>query len=1145
MRLTTVILLATFLQVSASGFAQKITLSKSNADLRTILRQLRMQSGYDFIYTDVLLNKAKPVNIDVKQASLDEVLEVLFKNQPLKYSIEDHTVVIKAKEASFIEQLVARFQAIDVRGKVVGQSGSPIAGVTVRVKGAKNGTVTGADGSFQLANVDENATLVFEYLGYATREIKAAEGKDLKVVMIESATDLNEVEVSTGYTTRKIGEVTGAVQRISGDEIRRGITSADVASLLKGRTTGLYISEQGAGDPTSVSQIFVRGQSNIASVGIDQANEFVMPQFNYGPLLVLDGVIMPNQNLKDLVTPQEIAEITILKDASATAIYGSRAAGGVLVVTTIRGTAERARVNGEVKYGVNVPNQGTARWMNGPELYELQKRYFTENYKQNPGLATTYPTMQAYLDNRLPTAAEVANSYDWTKFLFKPTSTQDVNVSTSGGSDKTKYYVGAGYYKEKSTGINNDLNRKSIRINLDSRLSNRIKVNVSVNGILNDGSRDFDNNGGFQYTLIPWGNPINADGSISPSYSYKANGTVRTSENPLFSRQYNYSDLKSQLFFGSARLEYKITDWLDFSSTNSGNLNYNKNERYQDARTYGASASIFSSKGFLGTTTSNLSNYLTSNQLSLNKSFGKHALRALAAMEFGQTRVEDILVNVNQVRPGYPVISLGGQIGGRNDFSAFGIPTTKAGNVEGGKDVKAVYSTFAEAGYTYDNKYTLNASIRSDASSSFGRDNRYGTFYSAGAAWIVTKENFMQNIKWVNNLKLRASYGTSGSQIGDNFLTTTLYDPRYNYAGTQAAILSVIGNPDLKWEITKTLSGGVELGLFNRVDLTVDLYNRRSEDLLQKAIPSPLAGIPTQWRNVASVQNRGIELMLNTRNIVGKDFQWSTSFNFTHNTNKILSVANGELKQGFYDANSYFLYPGDDINSLKGVKYAGIDPQTGQPRFEKLLFDDAGNRTGVEYVNTVAEVGASNDKRQMQKIGSYQPKYFGGFINNFRYKAVSLSVMITYALNYIMNDDYAAQSQQNAGVGVTTSNQLAYRPNQVEWTTPGQTNATEPWFYYHNNTDYFGSDKYFHDGSHAALRNVRLSYDLPKELMSKLKMSNCSVYLSADNLAWIYSKNIVASNPEGPTVGSAQNFGTSTATTGIPRRYLLGLQLTF
>lgn len=1155
MRITFILMLVATLHVSAKIAAQgNVSMSVKDKDLSTVLALAEKQTGYVFFFDEKLLSIAKPVTITVKDLPLLKFLDLLFQEQPLKYSLRNTTITLSIKAPvtprtdPLLQENKAANTPVIIKGIIAGSDGKMLPGVSVKLKPSAIGTTTNEDGIFVLPNVPPGTyTLEISSIGYSTisrKLIVTDKPLELAFTLQQEAIEQKEVVISTGYMAKKPGELTGSIQKISGDEIRRGITSSDPASLLKGRAAGLYISEQNAADPTSSGgQIFVRGQSSVAGVGVDQVNEFVVPALNYGPLIVLDGVIMPNQNLKELVTPQEIQDIIVLKDAAATAIYGSRAAAGVLVVTTKRGSNAKPRINAEVKYGINQPNRGRMKFLNGAELYDLQKRFYTEDYKQNnASLSPMFPTLDNYLDYRLPTQEQVNNSYDWTKYAFVTSNTTEVNLSASGGNDRTKYYMGGSYYNEQATGILNSLIRKTFRLNLESRLTDRLTATVSINGIMNDGRQDQGYTVDGIQTLIPWANPYAADGSVTQALNFKMGGTQKIIDNPLFNRQYNFSKLQSQLFFGSAKLDYKITDWLSISSTNSGNLNYTKNTRYTDVRTYNGGSSYFAPQGFLGTTTGNLMSYLTSNQLTFNKKTGDHVFRALAGMEFGQTTVEDMLVNVNHVRAGYPVISLAREIGGSADLSIFGIPTTKAGNIEGGKDVKAIYSLFGEAGYTYEGKYSLSASVRRDASSSFGRDNRYGTFYSGGGAWVASEEKFLQNVKWISYLKLRANYGTSGSQLGDNFLTRTLYDPRYTYSGAGAATISVLGNPDIRWEVTKSWSAGIDMEFFKRLTATIDVYKRRSQDLLQKVLLPALSGFPTQWQNAATVENKGIELVMNSQNLNRKNFSWSTSFNISFNRNQIVSVANDSLRQGYYPQNSYYLFKGDDINALKAVKYAGVDPQSGKPRFEKLIFDAKGNRIGVEYVNTIAEVDAASDSRQFQTIGSFQPRFYGGLTNTFTYKDFSLSVLITFALKYTIIDNYAASSQV---AHVDRFNQLAYTKSQIPWTTPGQTNATEPELYYQATTDYFGSSKYMRDASNASLRNIRLSYDLPQSLTNRLKLSNFTAYVSADNLYTIYNKYIVASGPEGPSVGQAQDFGNAGGPLSIPRRYVFGLQVTF
>ncbi|SEW19585.1 SusC/RagA family TonB-linked outer membrane protein [Chitinophaga arvensicola] len=1157
MRLTTIMLLAFFLQLSAKTMSQTITVSLKNAPMKEVISVIRKQTGYYLFYKNELLKDSKPVSITATNQSLTTFLDYVVKGQGLSYRITDKTIMLFKKTDDQVSDLLlnnyseTQTAGVKVRGIVLSE-GKAVERGTVMLKPLNKGTLTDANGQFEFSDIAPGKyTVVISCIGFkpvATDITVSDKPVFLNPLMEKAANAIQEVLVSTGYSTKKAGEITGSMQRISGDELRTGITTSDPASLLKGRVTGLYISEQNAGDPTSSGgQIFVRGQSSIAGVGVDQANQAVMPNLNYGPLLVVDGVIMPNQNLKEVVTPQEIDEVTILKDAAATAIYGSRAAAGVIVITTKKGKPGQPRVSAEVKYGINAPNRGSVSFMNGQQLYDLQKEYFTQDYQVNKAsLTARYPTLQNYLDYQLPSTNDVAHSYDWQKYAFLNTNTKEVNVSASGGNDNTRYFIGAGYYNEQSTGVDNGLVRKSIRLNLQSKLSSRLTANIGINAVLNNGHREYMNSGTFLYQLIPWANPYNDNGSLKSALNYKLFGSQQTAANPLYDNQWNYDKPTSQLLFGSARLAYKITDWLDLTSTNSGNLNYYKEELYADVRSYAGSADVVAPQGFLGTQTNNLTSYLTSNQLNFHKHFDDHSISALVGMEYGKTTNNNTVVNVNHVQAGFPQISLGTQIGGSYDYSAYGVPPSKTGNIEGGQIDQAIYSLFGEADYTYRNRYSVSGSIRRDASSAFGADRRYGTFYSAGAAWILSNESFMKNVKAVTNLKWRGNYGTSGSQLGDNFLTSTLYRPgsAFIYGGTPGVGLSNIANPDLRWEVTKTLSTGLDIGLFGRINATIDAYSRRSENLLQQVALPAVAGFPNQWQNIGVVRNSGVEVLVNADIIRRKNFTWNAAVNFSYNQNKIISVANDSLKQGFYQGESFYLRPGDDINALKAVKYAGVDPETGKPQFEKKIFDADGHQTGVQLVNTLNEVGQAVDSRQMQTVGSFQPKYYGGVTNTFTYKQFSLNVLITYTLKFVMKDVLAEQMQ--AGTFMSSFNQVNFLKGQRLWTHPGQTDATEPWLYYQVKTNYDGSDKYIHDASNVRLRSVRLSYTLAQDLMKRAHLTSCTVYVSGDNLYTWYSKKIVTSDPEGPSVGNSQDFGNSIGSSiGVPRRYVFGVQVNF
>lgn len=1108
MKLTAIFLLAVCLQVSATGFSQKVTLSMKDAPLQKVFKEINRQTGLQFFYKDALLKQVGKVDIDVKNVPVEDVLKQCFDNHPVTYNLVDNSIVIKEKTDIQNTTSVGPPPPIKIHGRVVNENGEPVEGVTVMEKGTNNATSTDSNGEFILKGVGDDATLVFSGTNVETREVRFNYATTVNISIIKLKTKLEgmvNVMVNTGYQDISKESSVSSLQKISGEEIRKGITSSDVTSMLQGKVTGLYITNQNEGDPTSSGNIVMRGPSSIASIGVDKFNEYVLPTTIYSPLIVLDGVIMPSQtspgtatSIKDVVNPDDIASLTILKDAAATAIYGSRAAAGVIVITTKKGNANGLHLTLDLKYGYNVPDRGNIRLLSGPELYNYQKIYFQENWNINSQYLIN-PSQgingeQDYLNSVLPSLKQVQDSsFDYEKYGFLTSTTKEINLSTSGGNAKTRYYISAGYYNEQSTGIDNGLARKTFRVNIENTFNKHFSFNVSLNGIFDDGQRDNSSFTSSFFSIPPWVYPYNANGTAKPELDYTIGGYPATAPNFLFDKQYNYNTIRNQQLFGSLKIKYNITDWLSASTTNSFNLGYNKNENYTDARTYYGYA--FGSNGGLSDNYSYYNSILTSNLLTFHKAWGDHAFSALAGQEFGTTVNETNGVFVNDIKPGYHVISLAQNIG-----DVYGDNTgIKLGNVNGDEFDQVMFSVFGELTYNYKRKYFISSSVRTDASTNFGRDKRYGNFYSVGAAWLLSNEDFLRGNHTISLLKLRANYGTSGSQNGNNFFTQSLYNPGLQYGGQSAAVIASLGNPDIGWETTQTLSMGADFGfLHNRITGNVDYYRRNSINLIQKVNLTAAIGFPSQYQNTGNVQNRGWEIMLNTENIKTKDFSWTTNFNISFNKNQLLKAFGDSL----FTVNNgipIYLHPGEDINTIKAIKEAGVDPQTGNPLYEKLIFDAKGKQIGVQLVQSLDSVVSLNDPRQLQTLGSIQPKFFGGMTNTFTYKNFSLSVLLYFQYGNMMFNNNKFEFQM---FSVSRSNEIAYIKGQRLWTTPGQTNATEPSLYAQENSDWFNmyNSHFYDNGSYLRVRNVRLSYDLPHSLLNKLKIVHAEFYISGDNL---------------------------------------------
>src|SRR5260221_377942 len=1131
-------------------YSQKVTLTMRNEPLEKVISAISRQSGIEILYNNDLLKKAGLVSIAVKDVDAYEALSQALAETKLGFKVVEGMLVISPKETA--PPATTPPDILVITGKVTDKEGKPIEGASILIKGPKKtGVSTDKDGRFTI-NSNPGDILQISSVGYQPTSYKISARMTNIVITLETEVSGLSETVIMGYSTKKVSELTGSVQKVSGEVIRNGITGSDAGSMLQGRVTGLYITGQNEGDPTSSGAgIVLRGPSSIANIGTDKYNDYILPATIYSPLIVLDGVIMPRETspgnplpLKDVVNPNDIAGLTILKDAASTAINGSRASAGVIVVTTNKGREGNLHVNLDLKYGINTPNRGNVRFLSAPELSNYQKTYFTEKWDSNAtSLMSQFgvTNLDGYLKRVLPTQQQVQDSaFDYQKYGYLNSHTRQVNISASGGNEKTRYYAGIGYYNEQSTGIDNGLARKTFRLNVDNTFNTHFSFNASINGIFDDGDRD---NSGYSiaiYNIIPWAYPYTPSGALKPQLNYNLAGYPASAPNFLYDKQYNFTRIRNQQLYGSLKVTYTITDWLSASSTNSFNLGYSQTKKYTDARSSAGYA--YGTNGGLSVNNSYYNSVLTSNLLTLHKKLGDHSFSLMAGQEYGTNYEETNGVNVIGIKPGYSVISLAPNIG-----SLYGYSTgLKQGNVNGTAVDGLIFSVFGEAGYDYKGKYFASASMRTDASTNFGKDKRYGTFYSGGLSWLLSKESFLLSSKTINLLKLRANYGTNGSQNGNNFFTQTLYDPSLQYAGQSAAYIASLANTRIGWETTRTFDGGLDFGILkNRISGSIDFYRRLSVDLIQKVSLTAAVGFPAQFQNSGNVANQGVELLLNTVNIRSKNFHWPTNINLTYNKNRLVKTYGDSLFTGSAVIRGYYIYPGEDMNSIKGVKQTGVDPQTGNALYEKLLFDGKGNRIGTQTVTSIASVLADGN-RQMQTLGTLQPKVFGGMTNTFTYKNFSLSALLYFQFGNIMFNQTKFDLQMRY---LTSDNEVAYVQGQSLWTTPGQKNATEPSLYAQANTDWWNqfNDHFYDNGSYVKLRNIRLAYDLSPSLLKKLAISAARGYVSGDNPFTFTHQPVLGSDPASELVADAyqQVSGAIGYNLGTPRKYLLGIQLTF
>ncbi len=1147
----------------------RLELGFDGAGLETVFLKVGEKYNVTFLFSPAIMAIRRKVYLPPKKRTLVEMLDVLTKETGLRYDLTGRVVHVHPSSPSPVQTAPAETGQL-LRGRVVDQIGASLPGVTIRNYNNGTGNITGKKGEYSI-RVSPGDQLSFSLIGYRTRQVIAGRETLQTILLEENIVDLGATVV-TGYTVKRVEELTGALSKLKGKDLTQGVTSADATSMIKGKVAGLYITEQLSANPAGGSgKMLMRGQSTLLGTQAIQATDRngnrypVIPNTIFGPLIVIDGIISPYPELKDAVNPRDIEELVVLKDAAATAIYGSRAAAGVIDIITKRGKPGKIKIDLETKFGLNYPNRGKFRWMNARELYDARTDLFTQGWayyeytwKSDFGVNS----LPELLNKALPTEETIAHAFDWSKYYYVRSLLQETNISASGGNDRSRYYFSAGHYYEQGTLKDNGLKRTSFRLNLDHDLSRMFSLKAGLSGIFDHETQPVVAPG--LYKMPSWLSPYEENGELRP-FLNPIGKPLEKQPNFLFERQYNTKRYQQQNFWGNIKLTLRPADWLTISSSNAGNLMRGNGKFYADPRSFTGKEYGADSNGFLLTSGNNSDYFISSNTLVLERTYEKHWFRFLAGQEYQQVFSEKSGLNTEVLNPAisksYPILS---DIGARQlallpDYN----PSLTWEDIYGGRRKSRMFSLFSGAAYSYRNRYFISASLRNDASSEFSPRNRNATFWSAGASWLINKESFMQAWKAVNLLKLRVNIGTSGSQLGNLLLTRTIYGPNSilglngdGYNGAPGVYPFQTGNPDLTWETTRTLNIGLDVGLLDRIAVSLDYYRKRSFDLIQAVPQSAAAGnMSAQFRNTGILGNYGLELTLNTQNISAHKFSWSSSFNITFNKNRIISVYGGALRAAYgseYGSpkiEQYYLYPGEDINTLKGVIYAGVDPATGEPLFEKPVRDGNGNIIKIEKVAGINEA-LGPDGKGLQTLGTKTPRFNGGISNTLKYGSFTLSILAefvygTHSLNF---ERMLFQATDAQGLGFGVLNRVAYAPFQHPWRYPGDKEANIP-STATQTTELFADirNSYFYeDNSFLRIRNIRLDYQLPENWLNRY-IERAGIYLSIDNLHTFTGKHFTQVDPEGAYVGgdlysSLSGVG---AGLGLPRHYVAGLLFSF
>ena len=902
---------------NANSQETKVSISKNNKPIREILGEIERQTDYLFVYSEkeVDVNQRKTVN--VSQQRVADVLSSLFRSTNVGYAMEGHNIMLMAKTT----QTDAAQQKRHITGVVKDIKGETIIGANIMIKGTGTGVSTNIDGEFSI----EAATgeeLIVSFIGYLTQTIKIDSQKTLNIKLLEDTKTLEEVVV-VGYTVQTKSAVTGSVAVVKADKLK-DVNTLEVGSMLQGKVSGVYVSGS-SGEPGQASKIRIRGKGTLNS--------------SVSPLWVVDGVIVgedPGLN------PNEIDNISVLKDGSATALYGSRAANGVIVVTTKRGEYDANKYSVSVNAGVSLLSTGRLEMMNSQELYDYQKSW----------------NNQSWFTEEL-----LKHNTDWFKEASKPGLYTNANITYTGSSGRMRSFVMADYYREEGAIKDFTLDRFTFRSNNDVKFTDRFTMSTKISGSLSrtdSQQRSVYNT----YLYLPWDFPYNEDGSIRSGQEQDWRG--RDGINDMYDLQWNWSRSKKLTVDGTINFNYQITDWLRFESNNYIRYISNRSESYTDKR----SRSGQSDKGSLSNSNSLLTKQFTNQMIRFEKSFGKHKVNALGAYEYTRHFYESTSAEGRGIQPGREILDV----------------TTGIKSIGGYKDAIATQSALFNANYDYDNRYMGQVSYRMDESSCFGKNNRMGHFFTVSGGWNIQNETFFESLREsVNQLKVRVSYGSLGNTPGAYYGHYPLYSSMM-YNDEVAYFPSQMGNADLSWEKCYTTNIGIDARFFDRFGVTIDLYNKNTSDLLYYAPLPNISGYTGQYKNVGAINNKGLEISLNADVIRTSKFQWTSDFNIGFNRNRVTELYGGkpELK------GLKRLEEGRDMDEWYLREWAGVDPANGSPLW--YTTDENGKRTTTDSYNKADRV----------YCGSAAPKFTGGWMNSFSYKGFTLTANFDFVYGNLL-----------------------------------------------------------------------------------------------------------------------------------------------
>ncbi|MDE3741652.1 TonB-dependent receptor [Maribacter polysaccharolyticus] len=1057
---------------------EKIQIEVRGVSVEEFFNEIQKNSNYVFFYKDDVLNTDKKISLSVKNVKLSLLLDKAFLNTDLDYKIIGKQVIVKKNDdTSSIssEELDMAYQEITVTGTITDMDGIPLSGANVLIKGTVKGTQADFDGVYAIA-AKKGDVLEFSYLGMVTKTVVVGNRNVINVTLEEDVASLDEVVV-VGYGTQTKESITGSVGVVKSAELEQ-VPSSTFEQSLRGNLAGLQASASD-GAPGANTQIRIRGIGSI-----NASSE---------PLYVIDGIPMQSgsqalndndgasSNVMASINPNDIETISVLKDAASTAIYGSRGANGVILITTKRGKTGKATIELKTLTGFNSQaSKDILKPLNAAQYKEL----FIEGYV-NQG--DTYEEAQARLDSRYtqqidPSTGEATDT-NWLDAITRTGVTQSYDLSVNGATDNVKYFMSAGYMDQEGYIIGYGFKRYSTRANLEYKASDYLTIsnNVSISDIKSSTAPD----GG------SWNNPFKSTLELSPlipiydedgEYNAEHINYFPIGSNPVGSLSGDdiWDTKTTRVIDNFAVTVTPIKNLVFRSQWNFDVLDIDQTQFYN--RRYGSG---YDTNGYAYEGTVSSKTWVGTQTVDYNLTFNEdHYFNVLGGYEAQQTIKENSWASGTN----FP-----------NDIVKTLNSASSEFAVGGSKSEYTFNSMFVRANYNYASKYFLSGSIRRDGSSRFGEENRYGTFYSVGASWNINKEDLFDDLTFINILKLRSSFGVTGNAAIGNFASLGLYTYGEDYDGSPGGSPLQLENSDLTWETQENFNIGLDFGFFNKVNGTVEYFKRVSSDLILDVPISQTTGFTELTQNFGEMTNSGLELSVNAEIINKNDFRWSLGFNTTFLKNEITKLTED------YTDGAYRRQVGQDFQSYYMYDWAGVDQTNGDPQWYT-------DETRTTITNDIG------DAERFLVGKSATPDFYGGFNTAFSYKGLSLSANFMYSYgNYLFD----SRARGSLGDGRLTPRSTATYLFENRW-VEGKTDALFPKFVWggQSGSNQANQTRWLYDGSYMRLKDLTIAYNLPEKLTSLLNVGSIRMYARGTNILTFTKHKGLYIDPEQAINGS-------------------------